>query len=429
MNNNSKSIEEYVENTPFIDTHEHLIDEHERLNSNNPFIPCNDWTSILGHYTTFDFIAAGMNNKEVKQIKSKEISPLDKWKIIDPYWNAIKHTGSGQVSQKTIEKLYGVSEISTDNINEINEQYLKKRKPGFYKDILKKANVKLCIVNPPGRPFKETLLPSELFQDINASGMININIEQYNENILPEIKELNDWLAIINWWFDKYSDKAVGIKIGNAYFRRLDFKRVKKDEVETIFIKHISEDEINISDKKKLQDYLFWYIIDLATKKDLPVKLHTGHQAMNNFMNLENVMYNPADCADLCKQSPDTKFIFFHIAYPFYEPMISLAKHYSNAYIDMCWSWSLNPIASKDFLKKYILSSPINKLLVFGGDDLYIENIIGHTHIARKGISLAINELINEEWISENDAYALINKIMYENAEEIYKLKQNENYS
>ena len=133
-------------------------------------------------------------------------------------------------------------------------------------------------------------------------------------------------------------------------------------------------------------------------------------------------MFNPADCANMCRQSPDTKFIFFHISYPYYEPMISLAKHYSNAYIDMCWSWTINPIVSIDFLKKYIMTSPINKIMAFGGDDLYIENLIGHAKLARKGISMVLSELIQDKWISEKDAIEIANRIMWKNAENIYKI-------
>ena len=131
-------------------------------------------------------------------------------------------------------------------------------------------------------------------------------------------------------------------------------------------------------------------------------------------------MFNPSDCANLCRLSPDTTFIFYHISYPYYEPMISLTKHYSNAIVDMCWSWTINPIAAIDFLKKYIMTSPINKLMVFGGDDLYIENLIGHAKLARKGISRALSDLIQDKWISEEDAFEIADRIMKKNVEEIY---------
>jgi len=423
MNNKIERINAQINQIELVDTHEHLIDESVRLNCEKPFIQCDDWTTILGLYTKFDFVSSGMTQKEIELISSQEIIPLEKWKIIQPYWNRIKHTGYGQVIQHTINDLYGISELHEKSISELQEKYINYRKKGFYKETLKRANIKCCIVNPPGRPFNETEFPNLLYQDIDATGMINMDFEKLNEKIIHQIKGLNDWLEIINWWFDKYAENAAGVKIGIAYFRRLDFNKTNIEFANPIFSRKVEGKKLSVSEGKTLQDFLFWYIIDLATKNKLPVKFHTGHQAMNNFMNLENIMFNPSDCANLCRLSPDTKFIFFHISYPYYEPMISLTKHYSNAIIDMCWSWTCNPIASIDFLKKYIVTSPINKIMVFGGDDLYIENLIGHAKIARKGISKALSELVDDKWITENDVYEIADTIMWKNAKEIYEIK------
>jgi len=422
MNNKFEKIYEQVCKIQLIDTHEHLIDESERLNCIKPFIQCDDWTTIFGLYSKFDFVSSGMLKNEIDSISSPDMDPIEKWKIMEPYWNFVKHTGYGQVIQNTIKDLYDIPELEEKKIPEIQERYHQYRKKGFYEETLKRANIKSCIVNPPGRPFKETELPDLLYQDINANGMIRMDIEQMNENILSKVSNLSDWLEIINWWFIKYSDIAVGVKIGLAYFRRLDFQKIDTEIAASLFSKKVSGHGLTENEERTLQDYLFWYVVDLATKNKLPVKLHTGHQAMNNFMNLENVMFNPADCANVCRLSPDTKFIFFHISYPYYEPMISLTKHYSNAIIDMCWSWTINPIASVDFLKKYIMTSPINKLMVFGGDDLYVENLIGHARLARHGISIAISELIQDKWISERDAIDIANMIMCKNVKDVYDI-------
>jgi predicted TIM-barrel fold metal-dependent hydrolase len=144
---------------------------------------------------------------------------------------------------------------------------------------------------------------------------------------------------------------------------------------------------------------------------------------MNNVMNMHWVKDNPSDCASLCKQAPNTKFVFFHLCYPHYEEMLSLAKSYSNAYIDMCWSWSINPLAAKDFLKKFVLTVPNNKIFTFGGDDKIVENVIGHAFVARKGISQALTELVTENWITISDALELVDNLMYKNAERFFDKK------
>ena len=107
----------------------------------------------------------------------------------------------------------------------------------------------------------------------------------------------------------------------------------------------------------------------------LPVKLHTGYYAGQNSMPLARLQHNPGSAAELCRLSPDTQFVFMHICYPYYEEMLAVAKQWTNAHIDMCWSWIISPVAAKDYLKKHFLTAPTNKVLPFGGDYIPVEPV------------------------------------------------------
>ncbi len=84
--------------------------------------------------------------------------------------------------------------------------------------------------------------------------------------------------------------------------------------------------------------------------------------------------------------------------------------------------WIINPIAAKDFLKKYLVTAPANKILTFGGDYRYVEQVLGHAVIARQGIALALSELVEEGWLSLDDALELVDPIMHGNARRIFAL-------
>ncbi|MEI6140137.1 MAG: amidohydrolase family protein [Mariniphaga sp.] len=414
-------IEQKVFETPFIDTHEHLMDESERLDCLEPIIPCDDWALLLNLYFGFDLISSGISESEIGRLFSKDVSPSDKWQILKEYWPYLKNTASGIVFRTTIRILYGIEEISEDNIPELQNRYEQTRKKGFYKQIIRElANIKHCHVHSSNVACKKSESPDLLFQDIALNGLIQVTLNSYSVPENFKIKNLTDWLALIDWWFSKYGKAAKAVKIGNAYFRRLDFERVGTSEVEEIFDRKIKSVAISPGEDKKLQDHLFWYCVDKATEYGLPVKMHTGQWAMNNAMNMQWVKDNPSDCASLCKKAPDTKFVFFHLCYPHYEEMLSLAKNYTNAYIDMCWSWSLNPLAAKDFLKKFILTVPNNKIFTFGGDDKIVENLVGHAFVARKGIAQALTELVTENWLTFDDALDLVDHLMYKNAEKMF---------
>ncbi len=416
------TIEEKVLNTPFIDTHEHLIDESERLSCIEPVIQCDDWTLLLNLYFRFDLASSGMSQEQSNRFFSKTTDPIEKWDIIKSHWPYIKNTASGFVFRNTVKTLYNIENISDSSIKELQTCYESTRQKGFYRHIIQDiANIKHCHVHSPIRAFRKSESPDLLFQDIALDGLITVsNIPFY----VPEhfkINSLSDWHLMIDWWFSEYGQIAKGVKIGLAYFRRLDFEKAEAKSVEAVFLRKINSQPVEWSDEKLLQDHLFWYCIDKATEYGLPVKMHTGQYAMNNIMDMHRIKNNPSDCALLCKKAPDTRFIFFHLSYPYYEEMLSLAKHFSNAYIDMCWSWSLNPLAAKDFLKKFILTVPNNKVFTFGGDDVIVENVAGHATLARKGIAQAINELVTDKWITLNEALELVEDIMYRNAEKVFK--------
>ena len=415
-------LENKILETPFIDTHEHLIDESERLSCIEPIIPCDDWTLLLNLYFRFDLVSSGMSKELIGSLFSKQINPIDKWTIVKDYWPYLKNTASGLVFRNTIKVLYDIDDVSDGMIKKLQNSYEQTRQKGFYKHIIQDlANIKHCHVHSPIRAFRKSEFPDLLFQDIALNGLIQVsNIPFYvPDHIKPN--SLSDWHSVIDWWFAEYNKIAKGAKIGNAYFRRLDFEKVQAEKVDKIFLKKINSQATDFSDEKMLQDHLFWYCVDKATEYGLPLKIHTGQWAMNNVMDMHWVKDNPSDCASLCKKSPNTKFIFYHLCYPHYEEMLSLAKSYSNAYIDMCWSWSINPLAAKDFLKKFILTAPNNKIFTFGGDDIIVENLIGHAAIARKGITQALSELVSDYWIVLNDALDLVDDLMYKNAERLFK--------
>jgi len=192
--------------------------------------------------------------------------------------------------------------------------------------------------------------------------------------------------------------------------------------VEKAFLKKINKEYLAPAEQKALEDHLFWHAVDRATQMGLPVKLHTGYYVGHGRMPLRRVQGNPAAICELCRQSPETRFVLFHICYPYYEEMLSIAKHYPNAYMDMCWSWIINPLAAKDFLKKYLVTAPANKIFTFGGDYIPVELVPGHAAIARQGIAQALSELVDESWMTLKEAMSLTDVIMHQNARTLYRL-------
>ncbi len=411
--------------TPLIDTHEHLCEEKDRLSGAGP----DDWSLVLAGYLGSDLIAAGMPRDVHGKFYSKGRSPSEKWKLLEPYWLAVKNTGYGQAARISLRELYGVDDLSAATVEKVQAEYAKLRRPGFYRHILREiGNIESCQVNSSNPPFIESAQPTLLMQDLSIVGMFaGPNLKLFGEPAELKVAGLDDWHRVIDWWFSKYGQYAVAVKSQDAYRRNIDYEPTPAEKAEPIFRKKLEEQPVSAEEQKALEDHLFWYAVSKAAENKLPVKLHTGYYAGDNRMPLSRLLHNAGSACDLCREAPETQFVFMHICYPYYEELISVAKQYTNACVDMCWAWIINPEAAKDFLKKYLVTAPANKIVTFGGDYRNVEQVVGHALIARQGIALALSELVEEGWLTVDDAVALVDPIMHGNARRIFRLEEKEN--
>lgn len=423
-----KQIFSRVFQTPLIDTHEHLIEEKGRFSgTSHPRVKSDDWTMLLSHYLNSDMLTAGMPQKDYDAFFSPDSDPARKWRNLAPYWPAVKNTGYGQAVCIAIRELYGVDELSEKTVEQVQSGYEKVRRPGFYRTILRdRARIESCQVNSlEGTPFMKSDMPELLMQDISIVGMFaGPGFDTFGPLTGITVSSLSDWHRVIDWWFSNYGSYAVAVKSQNAYSRDIDYEEVTAEKVEEVFERRLNRQPLDSLEKKSLEDHLFWYAVRKATEKNLPVKLHTGYYAGQNSMPLGRLLNNPGSASELCRKAPDTRFVFMHICYPYYEELISVAKQWTNAYIDMCWSWIINPVAATDFLKKYLVTAPANKLLTFGGDYVPVEPVLGHATIARRGIALALSQLVEEGWMNLDTALELIDPIMSGNARRIFNLEE-----
>jgi predicted TIM-barrel fold metal-dependent hydrolase len=262
-------------------------------------------------------------------------------------------------------------------------------------------------------------------QDLSIVGMFaGPNFNQYAPPTGVQVKDLSDWHQVIDWWFERYAPYAVAVKSQHAYSRDIDYARVPAEQAAPVFKRVLDKEPVSAEERKPLEDHLFWYAVDQATKHGLPVKLHTGFYAGQNSMPLGRLARNAASAADLCRLSRDTKFVFMHIDYPFYEDLLAVAKQWSNAFVDMCWAWIINPMAAKDYAKKHIVTAPINKLLPFGGDYIPVEPVLGHARMARRGLARALWELVEEDWLTLDEALDLVDPIQRGTARQLFQLGQ-----
>ena len=237
-----KKVFEKVFQTPFIDTHEHLPDESERLNGNY----CryrnkgDDWSIIFAHYIDSDMRSVGMPQSDFNKFFSPKVDPLRKWTLLEPFWPFIKNTGYGQAVRIAIKELYGADELSAKTVAKVQTGYEKVRQRGFYRRILcDLANIESCQVNS-GDGFRESNMPTLLMQDIGIVGMLAGPNLELAKPAGVKVSSLSDWHKVVDWWFDKYAKYEVAVKSQSAYSRNIDYEKVPAEQADAIFKKNLN---------------------------------------------------------------------------------------------------------------------------------------------------------------------------------------------
>ena len=126
---------ERIESTPFVDTHEHLLEETTRLAGPGAHAlqPCTDAALLFCHYAKDDVWSAGMSAEEQARFFSPDVDPADKWPIVAPYWQRARFTGYLHAVSETLRIVFGVEELSANAFVRVTEAMRAAAQPGFYR--------------------------------------------------------------------------------------------------------------------------------------------------------------------------------------------------------------------------------------------------------------------------------------------------------
>lgn len=420
-----QDILDLVAGTPIADTHEHLLEEHNRLQRGMHW-RLHDFAVFFVHYIDSDLRVAGMPEEAMRQLIAEETPPERKWELVKPWYERTHNTGYALNVRESLRALFGIDDFTDQTWPRVQDALTRLMKPGYYRHVLQAvANIDHCQVNSlEYPPFCETRLPDLLLQDISTVCLsTDPDVPRMEHQLDMKVRTLDDWYQVIDRTFAVYGPRAVAVKNQSAYRRKLDYAQVSREEAAPIFERFVaSQFQMSREERKPLEDHLFHYCVRKATEYGLPVKLHTGYYAGHNSMPLHRLRHNAGDMCQLCQAHPDARFVFMHITYPYQDEAIAVAKQYTNAYVDMCWAWIINPVASVRFLKEFLLAAPASKVLTFGGDYGVVEMVPGHARIARRGIAQSLSELVDEGWLQQRDIPALVERLLRVNAWELFDI-------
>jgi len=233
------------------------------------------------------------------------------------------------------------------------------------------------------------------------------------------IQEFEDYLNYCDHLFrNNVANHAVCVKNSMAYSRSLDYEDVPYETAEKLFNRPSAS--LTPDEAKKIQDFMFHWIIQRAVEYDLPIQIHTGYLAGNG-----NVLENgrPVKLNHLFLEYPDAKFVLFHGGYPWTGEYAALAKMFPNVYLDIVWLPQITREHAILALDEMLDCVPYNKFF-WGGDCGLIEESVGSLEYAKEVLAEVLSRRVDRGLMSMEVARDIAEGMFRENAIRVFKLKQ-----
>jgi predicted TIM-barrel fold metal-dependent hydrolase len=415
-------LERAVFELPLCDSHEHL--HYEKVWTEDTSDVLRD---LLNNYVPADLKTAGAGQKAIdRALDSKDPDIAGRLAGVLPALERCRYTGYGEAVYLIAKAVYGMETLTADGLAAAQPILDGLRKPGerlrLLRDVAGLEHTQTDDFVWPCLP--DSSGPDFFFYDLSWRNFCNAEIQP--EDLLKEtgieVKDLTSLEEAMTHLFDKYAPCAIAVKTQHAYNRTLEWRERNRADVEIALNKVLSHPgtEIAEEDRLCLGDWCWAKGVELATKHELPFKIHTGYYAGTNHMRVGCI--KGGNLCEMLVKYPDARFLLMHISYPYNDEMVALAKHFPNVAVDLCWAWSIDPYSSKDFMRRMLHAVPLNRVMGFGGDTRHPTGSYAYSIQARTWLARTLGEEVHDGCLTEKEAIAVARRWMHENQAEYFQI-------
>lgn len=175
--------------------------------------------------------------------------------------------------------------------------------------------------------------------------------------------------------------------------------------------------KIRLADKP-LNDYLLLRALEVAEKQELPVQFHTGLGDND----LDMWYANPLHMRPLFESSQykHVPFVLLHASYPYVRELGYLASLYSHVWMDLGLAIPFATVDIPSVWRQALSLTPTSKIL-FSTDAYSIPDIYWiAARWGRWGLSRVLEELIDLDAFTRDEALDVAHQILHGNAEKLY---------
>jgi len=269
----------------------------------------------------------------------------------------VAQTSDWKSEQIALHDLFGLNDylLTRENWRAVDERVRERYRDreAWYKEVFERANIK-------------TLLWCYGAPLFTGPCRAVLNLGDFTVRQRGGAKNFETLKTVFADWFKGKVDelRPASLKVGTAYGRDIAIPQRSGKEADVALLAMNSNQVLNTS--VAVTDFIHDLAADACAEKGLPMQIHTGYLAGNTYENDLHKTY-AARMEHFLARHPKTRFDIFHGSFPQWGEVLTLARHYPNVYVNMCWVPSTSESIAEAMLAAALDAVPVNKIM-YGGD-------------------------------------------------------------
>ena len=404
-------IADHVAAVSVVDTHSHQPGDYAWEGPDAPDI----LVDLFGWYGSSDLVAAGAEPEAVARLLDRGDEDLeDRFAGVAAAWEVAQFTGYGEAVRIAARDLYEIEALGGAAVRAGQQRLEALQRRGGCVALLRdrakldhvQTDLGLDVVDLP-RSSASFFLRDLSLRRFAIGAIDDPVIEEATGVTVRDLATLGQAMEVL---FARCAPLSIAVKSQHAYVRTLAWQQRTDAEaeraVQVVLGGAPGSDDPQSEARLCLGDWCLARGVELAGAYHLPIKLHTGYLAGTGRLGASMPVdrLRAGHLAPLLMEYPDARFVLMHIAYPYSDELIALAKHFGNVYVDLCWAWAVNPFASTDFVRRFLHAVPTNKLFAFGDDAATPSMAYAYAVQMRRWLTRALEEEVADGLLTTRQA-------------------------
>ncbi|KAG6844507.1 hypothetical protein H0H87_006332 [Tephrocybe sp. NHM501043] len=171
--------------------------------------------------------------------------------------------------------------------------------------------------------------------------------------------------------------------------------------------------------EKLLNDHVVNLAMEISSAHDVPIQFHTGLGDDDLMLDLAS----PSHLQPLIKAYPRSKVVLLHASYPYSQEAGYLTSVSPNVYLDFGEIFPyISAHGQRAVIRQILEMAPTNKIMWSTDGHFWPESYYLGTIQARKALYEVLGEIVHAGELSETASVDIVQKVLFHNANELYKL-------